>query len=109
MTLKFDTIHVLKSSPAALTLVNSSTPYSYDPRTRTYLQPTFSYQILQRFLTVNAAALRNLSLKTDLVLDRRTLSAGSSLADLLDIGLKDQTLAPMVLSALFAELSKQEK
>ncbi len=93
---------------AALNLGNSSTPYSYDSRTRTYLQPTFSYQLLQRFLTVNSGPLKDLSLQKDAVLDRRTLPAGTPFVELLEIGLKEQTLAPTVLAALFTELSLQK-
>ena len=37
-----------------LDTVNSSTSYTYDPRTRTYLQPAYAAQTLQNFLTVKA-------------------------------------------------------
>ena len=56
---------------------------------------------------MNSGALRNLTLQHDVHLERRTLTAGSPVVDLLDVGLKEQTLAPIVLTALFAELSRQ--
>lgn len=63
---------------------------------------------MQRFKTVNSELLKDLTLQRDFVLERRTLPQGTPITDLLDIGLKDQTLAPLVLSALFSELSSQK-
>lgn len=37
------------------------------------------------------------------------MPAGTPLAELLEVGLKEQTLAPAILSALFAELSQQKE
>ncbi|KAI0272373.1 mitochondrial ribosomal death-associated protein 3-domain-containing protein [Gloeopeniophorella convolvens] len=86
--------------PRAASLVNSSTMYTYDLRTRTYLQPIFAQQTLQRFRTVNESLLGSL-----------TLEGGIELGDgvLIDIGLKEQTSAPAVLSALLEALGKQTK
>lgn len=91
-------------------MVNSTTVYTYDLRTQTYLQPVFAYQSLRRMLSCNADALTTLRTQTDHPIDRSTVvRAGSSLTDLVAIGVKDQALAPTVLSALFDELSKQEQ
>ncbi|KAA1468983.1 hypothetical protein DENSPDRAFT_857644 [Dentipellis sp. KUC8613] len=94
--------------PRAINLVNSTTPYVYDLRTQTYLQPAFAFQTLQRFLKVNEAALRSLKTTTDVEVERRApVPAGTSLADLVQIGVKDQTVAPTVLSAVLEQLGKQ--
>jgi small subunit ribosomal protein S29 len=94
--------------PRAVTLVNSSTPHIYDPRTRTYLQPAMAYQTLQRFLTVNRTNLSRLTMRNELILDRKpTLPAGTFLKDLIDVGLKDQSVAPTILSVLLSELGEQ--
>ncbi|KAI0314593.1 mitochondrial ribosomal death-associated protein 3-domain-containing protein [Amylostereum chailletii] len=94
--------------PRAVNLVNSSTNYSYDLRTQTYLQPVFAYQTLQRFLTVNAHAISSLRTQAETAVEQGPpVPAGTSLADLIEVGLKDKSLAPSVLTALMAELGKQ--
>lgn len=94
----------------AITLVNSSTQHVYDPRTQTYLQPNMAYQTLQRFLTVNRTVLSSLTLGNDLEIDRKpTVRAGTPLSDVIDVGLKDQSIAPIILSTVLAELGDQTK
>ena len=67
-----------------------------------------AYQILQRFLTVNRTALSRLTTANELVLDRKpTMPAGTFLKDLVDVGLKDQSVAPTILSVLLSELEEQ--
>lgn len=97
------------TSATAINLVNSSTPYTYDARSRTYLQPIFSFEVLQRFLQVNATALRELKTTKAFEAGRRTLPEGSPLSDLVNIGIRDQVQAPYVLSTVLAEISKQTK
>lgn len=90
--------------------MNSSTPYSYDLRTRTYLQPIFSQQTLQRFRTVNEHTLGSLVTEEKIeVHDGLSLPEGTPLLNLIDVGLKDQTLAPTVLTALLEVLGKQTR
>jgi small subunit ribosomal protein S29 len=94
--------------PRAINLVNSSTPYSYDLRTQTYLQPVFAQQTLERFCTVNKHALDSLVTEDKIELDAgSSLPEGTPLLKLIDIGLKDQTSAPTVLVALLEALGKQ--
>ncbi|KZT25215.1 hypothetical protein NEOLEDRAFT_1162888 [Neolentinus lepideus HHB14362 ss-1] len=94
--------------PRAVSIVNSSTTHIYDLRTQTYHQPTFAYQTLMRFLTVNRDRLQNLKTTVDVPLDRRsTVPAGDGLVDLIEIGLRDPFLAPTVLTAVMEELEKQ--
>jgi small subunit ribosomal protein S29 len=82
----------------------------YDSRTRTYLQPTFCYQTLQRFLTVNAHALDSLQTQRELVLENdRVIAPNTPLGELVDIGLKEQALAPTILSLLLEELGAQQQ
>ncbi|EGN95341.1 hypothetical protein SERLA73DRAFT_95973 [Serpula lacrymans var. lacrymans S7.3] len=94
--------------PRGVSLVNSTTAYVYDIRTQTYLQPVFAYQTLQRFLTVNSAKLQSLSTRQATELERRPpLPAGTPLIDLINVGLRDQIVAPTVLTALMNELGQQ--
>lgn len=96
--------------PRAHTLINSSTTYHYDSHSRTYHQPAFSYQLLQRFLTVNSDALAALKTANNIVVERGlSLAAGSSFVDLINIGLKDKSHSPFVLSALLSEIAGQDK
>jgi len=95
---------------AAVSLVNSTTPYVYDLRTQTYSQPGFAYQMLQRTLTVNSAALGSLVTEKMIEMEKRDpLPAGTPLSQLIDIGMKDQTLAPTVLSELMEALGTQRQ
>jgi small subunit ribosomal protein S29 len=90
--------------------VNSSTPYSYDLHTRTYLQPIFAQQTLQRFRTVNKHALGSLVTEENIDLqDGLSLPKGTPLLNLVNVGLKDQTFAPSVLAKLLEALGKQTR
>ena len=89
--------------------MNSSTPYSYDLRTQTYLQPVFAQQTLERFRNVNEHALNSLVAKDKIELDGSSLPQDTPLFKLIDVGLKDQTYAPAVLSALLEALGKQTR
>ncbi|KAI6024439.1 mitochondrial ribosomal death-associated protein 3-domain-containing protein [Pisolithus marmoratus] len=94
--------------PRAINLVNSKTSYTYDPRTQTYAQPVFAYQTLQRLLTVNGPRLEQLCTQAGVEVERRgTVPAGTTLADLVRVGTKEQVLAPTVLAAVLSELGKQ--
>ncbi|KAL4073494.1 mitochondrial ribosomal death-associated protein 3-domain-containing protein [Scleroderma citrinum] len=94
--------------PRTVNLVNSTTSYTYDPRTATYLQPVFAFQTLQRFLTVNEARLEQLRMQSDVELERRAMiTAGTTLAELVKVGIREQALAPTILTAVLGELDKQ--
>jgi len=94
--------------PRAINLVNSTTTYTYDLRTQTYLQPVFAYQTLQRFQTVNSNALRSLVTETEIEIERRApLPVGTPITELINIGLQDQSVAPTVLPELMDALGKQ--
>ena len=94
----------------AINLVNSSTPYSYDLRTQTYLQPVFAQQTLQRFRSVNEHALSSLVAEDKIELDAgSSLPEGIPLLKLIDVGLKERTSAPAVLVALLEALGKQTR
>jgi len=94
----------------AINLVNSSTPYSYDLRTQTYLQPVFAQQTLERFRCVNEHALSSLVAENKIELGTgSSLSQGTPLLKLIEVGLKDRTSAPSVLSALLEALGKQTR
>ncbi|KAG6374822.1 mitochondrial ribosomal death-associated protein 3-domain-containing protein [Boletus reticuloceps] len=94
--------------PRAINLVNSTTTYAYDARTRLYQQATFAFQTLQRFLTVNSHRLDQLKTTMDVELERRaTIPVGTPLSDLVRVGIKERALAPTILMALMEELQKQ--
>ncbi len=90
-----------------MTLVNSSSHYIYDPQTRTYLQPDFSYELLRRFQQINKAALEKLKTTKAFVSDTAPVRVGVPLTRLIDVGIENKSLAPVALSALFEELSQQ--
>jgi small subunit ribosomal protein S29 len=90
--------------------VNSSSTYTYDMRTQVYAQPTFARQTLLRFLTVNRRHLDGLVTSREVAVERRDLfPAGTPLVELINVGVKDQGVAPTVLDAVLAELGTQKK
>jgi small subunit ribosomal protein S29 len=93
----------------AINLVNSSTAYSYDLRTQTYLQPVFAQQTLERFRFVNEHALNSLVAEDQIELGGSSLPQGTPLLKLIDVGLKDRASAPAILSALLEALGKQTR
>lgn len=100
---------MLTSVCSAVNLVNSTTGYTYDLRTQTYIQPQFAYQTLQRALSVNNGILSSLNTLKKHSFEKRELPIGSPLTDLISLGLKDIPSAPAVLDALMAELGQQTK
>ena len=91
--------------------VNSSTSYVYDPRTRTYLQPTYASRTLQNILVANRRLLQQLKTSEDISIEGRAsaIPKDTPFTDLIAIGAKDQSSAPAVLSTLLEILGKQEK
>ncbi|KAH9479917.1 37S ribosomal protein S23, mitochondrial [Psilocybe cubensis] len=97
--------------PRAVNLVNSTTPYVYNIRTQTYQQPSYSFQILQRMLTVNGGALSKIQLSEDLVLERQTVRAGTPLSAVIEIAIaeKERSIgqSPAILEAVMKSLEVQ--
>lgn len=93
----------------AKNLVNSTTAYTYDLRTQTYLQPAFAYQTLQRMHTVNAQLLGQLQMQHDLVLEKQTVPAGTSISDLIQVAIREKSKvhSPIILDAVMKELETQ--
>ena len=94
-------------------LVNLTTPYAYDLRTQLYLQPEFSFQILRRMLTVNKKAFTEITLPEDLVLEKQTLKAGTTLKEVVDVAIVDRqrstAQAPLILDAVMKALKVQSQ
>ncbi|KAH9849892.1 mitochondrial ribosomal death-associated protein 3-domain-containing protein [Lenzites betulinus] len=95
--------------PRAINLVNSSSAFAYDARTQTYNQPFFAQQLLKRFVDVNEALIQSLTVQGSYPLEDRAVSIGAPLADLINLGVELQHMAPVVLSALLDELATQTK
>ncbi|KAF8194975.1 mitochondrial ribosomal death-associated protein 3-domain-containing protein [Pholiota molesta] len=99
--------------PRAIDLVNSTTSYAYDIRTQTYFQPFYSYQTLQRMLTINKEALTRLVLLEDLVLEKSMLPKGTSLATVIETAMAEKTRsiaqAPLYLEAVMKTLEAQKQ
>ncbi|KAF5316594.1 hypothetical protein D9619_006611 [Psilocybe cf. subviscida] len=97
--------------PRGIDLVNSTNDYYYDIRTQTYVQPFYSFQTLQRMLKVNSKALAQLTLKEELVLEKRTLKAGTKLTQVIEAIMAEKARsiaqAPLVLDAVMRSLEAQ--
>ena len=91
-------------------MIDSSTAYTYDPRTQTYLQPDYSNQILQRALKVNKRKFDGLKTTEEIVLEKiRPIPAGTAFKDAVKVADVDNQHAPTNLSALLKELGSQDK
>lgn len=95
------------SRSSGVKLVNSSSLYTYDRRTQTYLQPEYSDQLLRRFLSVNEQLIRDIKTQGAHTLEDGAVPAGTSLANLVKAGAEKPGNAPLVLAALMDELSQQ--
>ncbi|KAF7430623.1 37S ribosomal protein S23 mitochondrial [Pleurotus ostreatus] len=93
--------------PKAARLVDSTTPYTYDLRSRTYLQPKASSQALKRFLVANSTLLQNLTTSQDVVLEKAMIPAGTPLPKFIQVGLDEQSSSPAILDALFHKIGTQ--
>ncbi|TFL01013.1 mitochondrial ribosomal death-associated protein 3-domain-containing protein [Pterulicium gracile] len=108
--------------PRGIELVNSSSNHVYDLRTRTYLQPYASKQLLMRLITANASALAELKTteKHDLTplsggaggaaKEVAVIEAGEPLVKLAEVGTRDfMRYGAVVLEKVMWELSQQEQ
>lgn len=93
---------------AAIPFLNSTTPYQYDPRTRTYQQPVASQQVLRRFLLVNRNALQSLKIKQPINIEKLSrFQVGTSLSQLIEAGKNDAHISSDVLSVTLEQLEHQ--
>ncbi|PPQ75486.1 hypothetical protein CVT26_015908 [Gymnopilus dilepis] len=99
--------------PRGIRLVDSTTSYIYDLRSQTYLQPAYSFQILQRMLTVNREPLASLQLADDLVLEKQTISKGTTLERVIEYTISDKARAlpqaAAILDAVMRSLDAQKR
>jgi small subunit ribosomal protein S29 len=66
--------------------------------------------MLQRMLTVNSAALHSLVTEREVEIERKDpVPAGTPLSQLVNIGMKDHTLAATILSELMEALGTQRQ
>jgi len=96
--------------PRAIEWVNSSSPYSYDAGTQTFLQPTIASDVLRQLTTVNAPSFQSLVTDSEINIEKvGTIPANTNMDQLAQVGIKDPNVAPKVLSVLLEELGKQTK
>lgn len=96
----------------AISWVDSTTPYAYDARTQTFQQPALALEILTQFVEANSGILRNPDTQFVKDIENERLgpfSKGTPLSKLLDVGLRDQSLATEVLETTLKALGEQNK
>ncbi|KAH7335262.1 mitochondrial ribosomal death-associated protein 3-domain-containing protein [Rhizoctonia solani] len=97
-------------APRVISWVDSTTPYAYDPRTKTFQQPELASQILGQFITANSGILSKIQITKSIENERLgTFSKGAPLLDLLNVGQKDQSLATEVLEVALEVLGGQDQ
>ncbi|KIY69448.1 hypothetical protein CYLTODRAFT_349530 [Cylindrobasidium torrendii FP15055 ss-10] len=95
--------------PRAYATVDSTTTHVYDLRTRTYVQPFFSWQLVQRIFSTNQAILDTLTTTEKHDFGKVSVEAGQPLQELHRIAETDKYFAPQVLEVVLAELGKQKE
>lgn len=95
--------------PRAVDLVNSTSPYTYDLRTQTFLQPEAAHQLLHRARIANGKIFKQLKLENTLDLGEgyKPAKAGTTLFDFCDVSKEEVAKAPLVLDLLVKELQEQ--
>lgn len=73
------------------------------------MQPVYGNLLLQRISDVNKGSLSKLTLSQDFLAEDSSVRVrkGAPILDLIEIGVRDQTASPTVLSALFTEIAAQ--
>ena len=89
--------------------VNSTAPFQYDARTRTFIQPTIAHETLKLFLTFNHQILNQLTLTSEVALERTTVPAGATFATLAERGVLDPFAAPEAFKLLLERLQEQRE
>ena len=81
--------------PRTINLVDSSSPYSYNPSLQTYLQPAIARSMLEKILSINEDLLAKISTPDGAItLDRGTkIETGTKLTDVIREGLKSSATA----------------
>ncbi|KAF8573593.1 hypothetical protein K439DRAFT_1665739 [Ramaria rubella] len=94
--------------PRAISLLNSSTRYQYDLRSRTYQQSAYAQQILRRFASVNEKALRLIHTQDAIRIEKlRAFGAGTPLTEIIQAGVMDATASSDILVAVMEQLGQQ--
>ncbi|CAE6506017.1 unnamed protein product [Rhizoctonia solani] len=97
-------------APRVINWVDSTTPYAYDPRTKTFQQPELAAQILGQFTAANSGILSKIQITKGIENERLgTFSKGAPLLDILNVGQKDQSLATEVLEVALEVLGGQDQ
>lgn len=74
------------------------------------MQPALAANLLRQLQSVNAKHWKSLKFSGDVPFDSRLpFRGGVSFKDMFDIGTKDETLAPLALSAVLDALAKQDQ
>ncbi|KAF9426454.1 37S ribosomal protein S23 mitochondrial [Podila epigama] len=95
--------------PKASTWMNSSFAYSAVPKSTSFVQPLLASNIVGQINNVNRSVLRTLVTSENTVIGRQEVKTGTSLSDLLDIGVKNQFVAQEVMEVFMKELGAQKQ
>ncbi|KZP01712.1 hypothetical protein CALVIDRAFT_532488 [Calocera viscosa TUFC12733] len=95
--------------PRSIDVINSSSPYHYEARTKLFNQPVISRALIQGLLEVNREALEKIKVDQDIVYGHQgqTFKAGGELSRLVVIGLEDDMDTVVILDAVMDQLGRQ--
>ena len=89
--------------------MDCTSPYHYDARTQTYHLPVLSADLLTRIRGINQKLLSRILMQKDLVIERmgHAPKAGVSLLEVVDFGIRESFVSPLVLEHVLTELGAQ--
>ncbi|KAG8826206.1 37S ribosomal protein S23 mitochondrial [Serendipita sp. 400] len=96
--------------PRAIDTINGTTPYAYDVRTQTFLQPTYSASLLRQIRDMGHPGLKKLPTTSPFSLEKAPPGApavGAPLMQLIEYGIREVSVASFVLEAVLAEFATQ--
>ncbi|KAF9438327.1 37S ribosomal protein S23 mitochondrial [Entomortierella beljakovae] len=95
--------------PKASTWINSSYPYNKVASTSSFTQPSLASTVIGQVNSVNNTILSKIVTSEDARVGRHDVKAGTSLTELLEVGIKDPFAAQNVLEVLLKELGTQKE
>ncbi|KAG0309076.1 37S ribosomal protein S23 mitochondrial [Dissophora globulifera] len=95
--------------PKASTWMNSSFAYNKVPKSTAFVQPTLASALVGQILNVNKSALSKIIIPETVPVGRHEVAKGTSLASLLESGVKGQFAAQDVMEVFMKQIGAQKE
>ncbi|CAG8526658.1 6127_t:CDS:10 [Ambispora leptoticha] len=92
----------------AISYVNSSSAYQKVEATGEFVQPALAQKLLQQINIVNRSIFQNIKLKQSHEIQRNILKKDSPITQLIELGIREESVAFDVLTKFFAEIEQND-